>query len=154
MSLKIIPFRTGLAKNFKDLNVDWLQRYFHLEPKDVVLLENCEDSIINKGGHIFFAQWEEAIVGCFSFITMGDKIYELGKMAVDPNYQGFKIGQALLSFAIDYAKQQHWKKIVLYSSTKLKTALHIYEKYGFMEIELEKEIPYTRSDIKMELILN
>ena len=92
-------------------------------------------------------------VGCFSFIPLDEKIYELGKMAVSDEYQGNKIGQQLMNFAIGFAKQRDWDKIVLYSSTKLPTALYIYRKYGFVEVELENNLPYARSDIKMELIL-
>lgn len=75
-------------------------------------------------------------------------------MAVDEHYQGLKIGQTLLNYGITHAKEHQWNKIVLYSSRKLNTALHIYEKHGFQEIEMEKEQPYKRSDIKMELALN
>ena len=72
-------------------------------------------------------------------------------MAVAPDYQGLKIGQQLLSFAIDFAKKNNWVAITLYSSSKLPTALHIYRKYGFKDVVLEKDIPYARSDVKMEL---
>jgi len=154
MFLEIIPFESRYSYIFRDLNVTWLDTYFYIEPKDFQLLENCQESIINKGGHIFFAKNYENIVGCFAFIPLKDKVYELGKMAVDPKYQGLKIGQKLLTFAINFAKKSHWSKIVLYSSTKLDTALHIYKKYGFKEVTLEKELPYTRSDIKMELELD
>ena len=154
MSLEIIPFEPRYSLIFRDLNVAWLKKYFYVEPKDIELLENCQESIIDEGGYIFFAKNEDDIVGCFSFILLNNTTYELGKMAVDPNFQGLKIGQKLLSFAIDFAKRHHWEKIVLYSSTKLDTALHIYSKYGFSEVVLEKEVPYARSDIKMELELN
>jgi len=58
-----------------------------------------------------------------------------------------------MAFAIAFAQQQNWDKIILYSSTKLPTALYIYKKYGFKTIDLEKDLPYARSDIKMELNL-
>jgi len=154
MSLQIIPFNTKYISNFRNLNLAWLEKYFYVEPKDRELLENCEKSIIDRGGHIFFSEFEGQIVGCFSFIKLNDTVYELGKMAVDPNYQGLKIGQKLMSYAVDFAKKKNWKKLVLYSSTKLPTALYIYKKYGFKLVELEKDLPYARSDIKMELEFN
>ncbi|WP_299536591.1 GNAT family N-acetyltransferase [Ulvibacterium sp.] len=154
MSIKILPFEPKYAVHFRDLNLAWLKKYFQVEAKDVVLLENCQESILDVGGFIFLAEHNGKIVGCFSFIPYEEKVFELGKMAVDPDHQGLKIGQELLSFAIEFAKENHWKSIVLYSSTKLDTALHIYRKYGFVEVELEKEIPYERSDIKMELTFN
>ena len=154
MSLQIIPFNTKYIRYFRDLNLAWLEKYFYVEPKDKELLENCKKSIIDRGGHIFFSEYEGQIVGCFSFIKLDDTVYELGKMAVDPNYQGLKIGQKLMSYAVDFAKKKNWKKLVLYSSTKLPTALYIYEKYGFRHVELEKDLPYARSDVKMELEFN
>ncbi|RAJ12461.1 GNAT family N-acetyltransferase [Arenibacter echinorum] len=153
MDLSIFPFDSKYAKRFKELNVAWLEKYFYVEPKDSFILENCEANIINKGGYIYFAQYNDEIVGCFAFLKVGDREYELGKMAVDPNYQGLKIGQALLAFAIGYATQNKWNKIILYSNTKLENALYIYRKYGFKEIEIEKNLPYARSDIKMELLI-
>ncbi len=151
MLLQIIPFQSTYADRFKALNIAWLERYFAVEPKDELLLGNCEESIINQGGYIFFAEWNNEIVGCFSFIKMEEGIYELGKMAVDERYQGLKIGQSLLSYGIEFAKEQRWTSILLYSSRKLTNALHIYQKFGFKEIELEKNNPYSRGDIKMEL---
>jgi len=153
MSLKIIPFEPKHAVHFKDLNVAWLEKYFYVEPKDEVLLSDCENSILGIGGYIFMAAYQDDIVGCFSLIPYRENHYELGKMAVDTDYQGLKIGQRLLAFAIDFAKKNNWNAITLYSSTKLPTALHIYRKYGFKEVELEKELPYARSDVKMELHL-
>ena len=153
MSVKIFPFEPKYAGDFKSLNVAWLEKYFFVEPKDEELLSDCERSIIGIGGFIFMASYENAIVGCFSLIPYKDNHYELGKMAVDSNYQGLKIGQQLISFAIDFAKQKNWDAITLYSSTKLPTALHIYRKYGFKNVALEKDLPYIRSDVKMELNL-
>jgi GNAT superfamily N-acetyltransferase len=153
MSLNIVPFKTRYTTKFKDLNIAWLEKYFYVEPMDAILLENCEANVINKGGAIFFAQYNEEIVGCFAFLKVGDRVYELGKMAVDPNYQGLKIGQALLGFAIDHAKQHQWDRLILYSNTKLENALYIYRKFGFKQIEIEKNLPYARSDIKMELLI-
>lgn len=154
MLVSILPYTPSLASKFKDLNVAWLEKYFFVEEKDIQLLNDCKNTIINKGGFIFFAEYKHKIVGCFSFIKIDAKTYELGKMAVDPKFQGLKIGQHLLTFAIEFAKKANWDKIILYSNTKLTHALYLYRKFGFVEIALEKELPYLRSDIKMELILN
>jgi GNAT superfamily N-acetyltransferase len=135
------------------LNLAWLERYFYVEPEDIRLLGDCERAIIDEDGFIFFAEYDDRIVGCFALLRLDDKRYELGKMAVGPAYQGLKIGQKLLSFAITFAKKNRWHSLILYSSTKLDTALHIYRKYGFREVVLEREVLYARSDIKMELRL-
>ena len=151
--MEIIPFETHLAPVFQALNEAWLKKYFYVEAKDKEILENCEEYIIAKGGYIFFASVSDQIAGCFSLIKMEEGIYELGKMAVDEKFQGKKIGQGMMEFALEFGRRQGWKKIVLYSHTKLGPALYIYRKFGFYEIDLEKDTPYLRSNIKMELEL-
>ncbi|SFW16985.1 GNAT family N-acetyltransferase [Cellulophaga fucicola] len=153
-NLTFIPFQPKYAKTFKKLNLDWIKKFFEVEEKDIELLDNCEDTIINKGGYIFFVKLNDTIVGCVAYIKIEDNVYELGKMAVDEAYQGKQIGQALLNYAIDFAKEEQWSKVILYSSVKLTNALHIYKKIGFVEIPVEPDVVYKRSSIKMELNLN
>ena len=152
-TVTIIPFDSKYANDFAKLNVEWLEKFFVVEPHDVQLLERCEETIINNGGYIFFAKVGGTIAGTFSLIKISNGVYELGKMAVSPEFQGKKIGQKLLDFCIEFAKEKQWKKILLYSNTKLENAIYLYSKYGFAEIEQEKNPPYQRSNIKMELVL-
>ncbi len=149
----IIPFDPKYAQDFANLNIEWLEKYFVVEPLDFELLQNCEETIINKGGYIFFAKVGDEIAGTFSLIKADDDVYELGKMAVSPEFQGQKIGQQLLQFCIDFSKEQNWKKILLYSNRILENAIYIYKKYGFKEIPIEENPLYKRSNIKMELDL-
>lgn len=76
-------------------------------------------------------------------------ILELTKMAVLPEERGEKIGQQLLQHCINFGKTQNLKGLLLYSNTKLENAIYLYRKYGFKELELEKDNPYERADIKM-----
>lgn len=154
MTANTIPYQSKHAADFKSLNLAWLEKYFFVEAKGENLLNDCETTILAIGGYIFLAENDNVIVGCFSFIPHKKGYFELGKMAVNQNYQGKGIGKQLLSYAIDFAKEQDWKGIILYSSTKLPAALHVYEKQGFKDVVLEKELPYARSDVKMELSLN
>jgi GNAT superfamily N-acetyltransferase len=53
--------------------------------------------------------------------------------------------------ALSKARDAGAKKVILYSSTKLETAITLYRRLGFREIPVDG--PYQRSDIKMEIIL-
>jgi GNAT superfamily N-acetyltransferase len=70
-------------------------------------------------------------------------------MAIAPSQQGKNLGQQLLQYCIGFAKENNFKQLYLYSNTKLEDAIHIYLKYGFVEIALPKNNPYKRSNIKM-----
>ncbi|SDS46844.1 Acetyltransferase (GNAT) family protein [Formosa sp. Hel1_31_208] len=150
----IIPFDTSYSKDFYRLNIEWLRTYFYVEPFDEEVLSNPESYIINKGGYIFFVKKDEVILGTVALMpTETPLVFELTKMAVSPEERGQNIGQQLLQYCIDFAREQQFKSLMLYSATKLKNAIYIYRKYGFVELKLEKDSPYTRSDIKMELKL-
>ncbi|MGB2404788.1 MAG: GNAT family N-acetyltransferase [Flavobacteriaceae bacterium] len=139
------------AQAFKDLNIEWLSTYFVVEAIDELVLGQPQKEIINRGGHIFMAEENEKVIGTFAFLKKSDRVYEFSKMAIDPTQRGKGYGTSMLQFALRYAEQHHWEKIVLYSSTKLKNALHIYRKFGFIEVPLESNTRYCRSDIKMVL---
>ncbi|WP_250436750.1 GNAT family N-acetyltransferase [Hanstruepera flava] len=155
MEINIIPFRLIYAKDFYDLNIEWLKTYFYVEPFDEEVLSNPETHIINKGGHIFFAISEDEILGTVALMPTNDsKIFELTKMAVLPKLRGLKIGQKLMNHCIDFAKKNNFKALMLYSNTKLENAIYIYRKYGFIEVPVEENSPYERSNIKMILKFN
>ncbi len=151
--LEIIPFEKQYAKYFYELNVEWLKKFFYVEPYDEEVLSKPEQYIINKGGHLFFAKLNNQIVGTVALMPIGDKgLFELTKMAVSPRHRGFKIGQHLMQYCIDFAKSIGLPKLILYSNTKLENAIYIYRKYGFIELPLEPNTPYIRCNIKMELV--
>ena len=150
--IEIIPFEEKYSSHFYKLNVEWLEKYFYVEPYDEMVLSNPKNYIIDNGGFIFFIKFNSKIVGTVALINK-EECYELSKMAISPEYQGLKLGQKLMDFCINFSKKQNWKQIMLYSNTKLEPAIKLYLKVGFIEVPLEKEVIYNRSDIKMTLSL-
>lgn len=147
----ITSFDPRYAKVFFDLNIEWLETYFYVEDLDREVLSNPDKYILNPGGHIFFAVEKDEAIGTVALMKVEEGIYELTKMAVRTDQRGRKIGQQLMQYCIDFAKEHNFKKLFLYSNTKLENAIYIYRKYGFIEVEQEADVPYERSNIKMEL---
>ncbi|WP_452597642.1 bifunctional helix-turn-helix transcriptional regulator/GNAT family N-acetyltransferase [Pontimicrobium sp. MEBiC01747] len=150
--LNIINFKPEYSKFFYNLNIEWLKTYFYVEPFDEEVLSKPSKYIIDKGGYIFFYKLNDIIVGTVALMPIDgvENGYELTKMAVSPEHRGHKIGQKLMQHCIDFAKQHQFSKLLLYSSTILENAIYIYRKYGFIEVPLEKNNHYERSNIKME----
>lgn len=140
---------------FRTLNEEWISRYFVLEEKDREILGDPDNAILSKGGRVFVVHNEEAVVGCLALIPMGGGVYEISKMAVSPGLRGLGIGRRLLQHAIAEAKALGAKSLFLGSSTKLKNAVHLYESVGFRHVAREAipEMPYTRADVFMEMLL-
>ena len=147
--IQIIPYSDQLKEAIKILNYEWLEKYFRVEQSDIQSLSNPKEEILDKGGFIFYAKLNDEIVGTASLLKKTEDVFELGKMAVSEKAQGHKIGTLLLEHCLQFAKQKQIKTLILYSNTRLKSALHLYRKYGFSEIKLDEGL-YERANIKME----
>ncbi len=155
-SITIRPYaRQEDAAAFRALNEEWITRHFALEAKDIETLGDPEHAILQQGGHIFMVDAEGEAVGCVALIPMGDRVYELSKMAVSPRLRGQGIGRRLLQYAIDQAKSIGAKSLFLGSSTKLANAVHLYEAVGFCHVPPAAlpPMPYTRADVFMQMPL-
>lgn len=150
--VEIVQYSPEYSKVFHDLNIEWLEKYFYVEPHDKKVLSNPQSYIIDNGGYIFFAKFNNEIVGTVALINEKE-CYELSKMAISPNYRGLKIGLQMMDYCIKFSKQQEWEKIMLYSNRVLVPAINLYRKVGFEEVEVEKNSYYKRADIKMVLTL-
>jgi len=145
---RILEFEDHLSKYVKILNVAWLQKYFYVEENDELTLSNPQKYIINKGGFVFFAKLNDEIVGTVSLLKINDHAFELAKMAVDESVQGLGIGKKLIEHCFIFCQSNHIQQLVLYSNTKLESAIHLYKKYGFVEVPLDCN-SYKRCNIKM-----
>ena len=153
--IEIITYKKKYDKDFYNLNIEWLKTFFYVEPYDEEVLNKPNKYIINKGGYIFFAKQNKSILGTVALMPTKTKdVFELTKMAVSPKHRGLKIGQKLMQHCIDFAKNKNFNSLILYSNTKLENAIYIYRKYGFVEIPIEPNSPYVRSDIKMEIVFS
>lgn len=155
MTIKIISFEPKYAMHFYGLNIEWLKTYFYVEPFDEEVLSKPEHYIIDKGGYIFFALLDNKVAGTVALMPLKNEAgFELTKMAVSPEHRGHRIGQQLMQYCLDFAKAEKFERLLLYSNTILENAIYIYKKLGFIEIPVEDNSPYKRSNIKMEYPIN
>ena len=153
--LRIVPFRPELAGAFARLNLEWIERFFHVEEPDRVALSDCEASIVAPGGQIFFAIGEDdGVVGTCAIVRHDAGTYELAKMAVTPAAQGRGIGRRLGEAAIAFARGAGAVRVTLLTNARLAPALRLYESLGFQRRPLREPAEYTRADVFMELALD
>lgn len=147
--MKIVPFHSSYSQAFYDLNIEWLETYFYVEPYDREVLSNPDHYIIAPGGHIFSVVDGAQVLGTVALLKRGEGVFELTKMAVLPSQRGKKIGQKLMAHCLLFAKENNFKELYLYSNTRLENAIYIYRKVGFKEVSIPGDNPYKRSNIKM-----
>jgi GNAT superfamily N-acetyltransferase len=143
------------ATAFRTLNEEWITSYFVLEDKDKETLGDPENTILRKGGHILIGYAGTEPVGCVALVPMGSNVFELSKMAVSRQLRGRGIGRQLVGHAIDLARTNGATSLFLGTSTKLPSAIHLYESVGFQHVPPESlpPNPYARADVFMRLAL-
>lgn len=150
--VEIVHFDSKYRDFFKKINEEWITTHFVMEETDRRSLESPKDYILDKGGDILVALYEDEPVGVCALIKMNDPEYdyELAKMAVSSKAKGKGIGFLLGKAIIDQAQSLGAKKIYLESNTILKPAIRLYHKLGFKKV-VGHSTPYKRCNIQMEL---
>ena len=151
--ISITGFDPSYAAAFAELNYAWIRQYFVVEDHDRELLDNPAESILDKGGWIFFAVSGDKPVGTVALIKETADQFELAKMAVSPEFHGRGIGDRLIEACVEYAIATGMRTIFLLSNTILTPAINLYKKHGFVETPLAEGSPYERVNIRMELAL-
>ncbi len=154
--VKIIEFAPEYAGYFRDLNYEWLEEYFEIEPYDRIVLENPIQHVIKQGGSIFLALFDDKVAGTCALMKHTEKKYELAKMGVTKEYHNIGIGRKLVEVAIEQSKQLGADKLILATSKRLEAANHLYHKMGFDYCDLSEigPLPYSRETVIMMMILS
>jgi ribosomal protein S18 acetylase RimI-like enzyme len=147
-AVEIIPFQRRYAPEFKRLNIEWLEKYFRVEPIDEEVLSQPA-RILRNGGAIFLARYRGAIVGTCALLNAGEGRFELSKMAVTAGHQGLGIGRKLLDAAIAEYLSRGGRELFLESNSRLTPAITLYESAGFAHARRPAPPHYERSDVYM-----
>lgn len=152
--MKVIPYSPEYKNDFIEMNRAWISEMFVMEPEDEKELANIEP-YIEKGGQIFFALDDDGNVMASCMIApRDDGDWEIMKFAARGMYTGTGAGSACLKACIDYAKKLGLPKIIIVSNRKCTHAVHLYRKFGFTEIPVDKKkFPFDRADIAFEMKL-
>jgi len=153
--VEIVEFRAKYRAAFREINREWLEKYFVVEPYDKIVLDDPQGQIIQRGGVVLFAKLGKDIVGACALLKHTEQKYELAKMGVLDNYHGRGIGRKLIEQAIDRARALGADILVLATSPKLEAANRLYEKVGFQPADFDEigPLPYARHTIVLSMDL-
>lgn len=149
----IREFTDELAGTFREINTQWIEKMYRLEPADLDVLEHPRERIIDAGGAILFVEAIGAgIIGTCALRKTGERQFELTKMGVLEAARGLKAGEFLLGAAIERAQSMGAELLYLLSNRKSAAAIHLYEKLGFAhdaQIMRRFAAQYARCDVAM-----
>ena len=149
VKIEVISYNKKFSEDFYTLNKLWIEESWSLEDSDKEDLLKPE-KIIDKGGQIFFAVSNGKAVGTVAMISSFKNKFELAKMTVKSQFRGKGIANSLMDQCIQFAKEKKAKEIFLISNDSLNIARNLYDKYGFIEVELDSK-KYKRGNVKMTL---
>jgi putative acetyltransferase len=150
--IEIIDYSGEYANDFRDLNLEWLDKYNLTESHDLEVINHPKEAILDRGGYIFLAREGDKIIGTAGLANEGDSAYELVKMTVAPEFRGKGISKMLIEKCLEKARELKAKKVFLYSNSQLQTAISLYKKYGFVHVDASNS-PLLTADVKMEMTL-
>ncbi|MDP1699338.1 MAG: GNAT family N-acetyltransferase [Aestuariivirga sp.] len=146
--VEIIPFESRYSGDFKQLNLEWLEKYFEVEAADKEVLSQPH-LIIEQGGALLLAKCGEQIIGTCAVIHEGDGHFEISKTSVTAAFQGQGIGRKLLLAALGAFKSLGGKELHLETNSALTSAIALYESSGFVHAKRPMPSPYARANVYM-----
>lgn len=103
-------------------------------------------------GRLYLAYFNEELAGCIGLRKIDEQNCEMKRLYVRPQFRGKKIGDRLIRKIIEDAREIGYSHMLLDTLPFLKSAIHMYKKYGFNEIERYNDSPMNTS-IYMKLDL-
>lgn len=103
-------------------------------------------------GRLLFAYSDGELAGCVAFRPIDEKTCEIKRLYVRDKFRGLGIGRKLLERLIAEAKISGYEKMRLDSwIPRMQTAIAMYRKFGFYEIEPYNENPYEMIFMEIKL---
>ncbi|MBO6178763.1 MAG: GNAT family N-acetyltransferase [Selenomonadaceae bacterium] len=150
--MKIIEYDPKYKQDFIDFNTAWIVDNFgFLEDEDRETFEKIDEEL-KTGAMIYFAVDNGVALATCMAKPMTDGTWEICKFASNKNVSHKGCGSKVFEAAMKWATDHGAKRLFMISNSKLKPAIHIYEKYGFKEIKLDN-YEYIRGDVAFEKML-
>ena len=125
-----INFILGEEDRFRELNLNWIQKYLGITDSFAEILKNPK-MVLNKNGEILMGKIRNEIVGTCTLKRHSYNVCELMLLCVDEKFQGNQLGNRLIHDAFIIAKALGCVKMILHTSRELKPAMKLFQKMGF-----------------------
>ncbi len=86
-------------------------------------------------GRLYLVYCDERLAGCIGLRKIDNENCEMKRLYTRPEFRGKKLGNILVEKIIEDAKKTGYSYMLLDTLPFLQSAIHIYKKFGFYEIE-------------------
>jgi ribosomal protein S18 acetylase RimI-like enzyme len=150
-AVRVVDFESRWRDDFARLNIDWLERWFTVEPVDREVLGDPETHVLAGGGRVLFAvDASDHALGTVALMRHEHGVVELTKMAVEPKLRGIGVGRKLMIGALDAFARMGGHELFLETNKRLAPAIRLYESVGFRhQPTLRPGSHYQRANVYM-----
>ena len=115
-------------------------------------LQNYDDELLHlehkygpPGGRLYLAREDGEALGCIGLRRIDDENCELKRLYVRPAFRGRGLSLLLMDRILTDAREIGYKTMLLDTLPFLQTALELYKRCGFVEIERYNDSPMDNS---------
>jgi len=166
--------KSNVYQQWCDMHLHWLHKYTLWEEADQIALDNPQASIYDQGGKVmglFAGDTKDILAASIAVVPVeGSKFrWEIVKFAVIPDYQSKGMGGIIFRSAVSYCTLRMQEEVNMLrtipalqasippkgiiqmdSSSKLVSAVRLYQNHGFKLVE-DHVGRYVTADIFLEL---
>lgn len=96
-------------------------------------------------GRLYLIYCDEKLAGCIGLRKIDNQNCEMKRLYIRPEFRGEKLADILVKKIIKEAKEIGYSYMLLDTLPFLESAIHIYKKFGFYEIESYNDSPMDTS---------
>lgn len=96
-------------------------------------------------GRLYLIYCDEKLAGCIGLRKIDNQNCEMKRLYIRPEFRGEKLANILVKKIIKDAKEIGYSYMLLDTLPFLESAIHIYKKFGFYEIESYNDSPMDTS---------
>ncbi len=104
-----------------------------------------------RGGFVLMSLEDEGVIGCLGVREIEPGVGEVKRMYVKPTFRGRGLGRRLLEAGLSLARGKGLRRLVLDTRLDLSAANHLYEAFGFRDIEDYNKNPRAQRFMALDL---
>jgi ribosomal protein S18 acetylase RimI-like enzyme/DNA-binding HxlR family transcriptional regulator len=85
------------------------------------------------------------VVGAIVIVHRGRESAQLRWFIVHPAYRGLGLGRKLMTYAVDFCRDRHYKKVFLWTFDELHAAINLYRSFGFERTRRKTHLRWGRN---------
>jgi putative acetyltransferase len=137
----LAKFQKKDQQEVKDFVLNILLEEFGFSPHPIwdADLDDPDKKYKENNGIFYILKDKEKVIGTVALIPHSQEEIELKRMYLDSGYRGKGLGKMLMKKALQFAKDNQYKNVILDTWERLQSAQSLYRKFGFKEYKREGE---------------